>query len=72
MEVFRENGRLTLLLSILVACAELINNFLPKIVDLHNYSPANSISQKIYNWHTLNSNWIPRLVAHFYFARQSI
>ncbi|KAJ3310150.1 Ankyrin repeat and zinc finger domain-containing protein 1 [Boothiomyces sp. JEL0838] len=37
-----------------VACAELIHHFLPKLVDLHNYSPANSLSQKLYNWNTLN------------------
>ncbi|KAJ3276621.1 Sperm flagellar protein 1 [Terramyces sp. JEL0728] len=37
-----------------VACAELIHHFIPKIVDLHNYSPANSMSQKLYNWNTLN------------------
>ncbi len=34
--------------------AEIVKNYLPKIVDLHNYAPANAISQKIYNWNTLN------------------
>ncbi|KAI8897029.1 hypothetical protein BC833DRAFT_595268 [Globomyces pollinis-pini] len=37
-----------------VACAELIHHFIPKLVELHNYSSANSVSQKLYNWNTLN------------------
>jgi hypothetical protein len=37
-----------------VACAELIHHYIPKIVDLHNYSAANSVSQKLYNWNTLH------------------
>ncbi|KAI8921748.1 hypothetical protein BC831DRAFT_393134, partial [Entophlyctis helioformis] len=37
-----------------VACAEVVRHFIPKLVDIHNYSPANSVSQKIYNWTTLN------------------
>jgi hypothetical protein len=34
--------------------AEVIRHFLPKLVELHNYSAANSVSQKFYNWKTLN------------------
>jgi hypothetical protein len=34
--------------------AEVIKHFLPKLVELHNYSAANSVSQKFYNWKTLN------------------
>ena len=37
-----------------VLAAEVVKHFVPKLVDLHNYAPANSISQKIYNWSTLN------------------
>ena len=37
-----------------VAAAEVVRHFMPKMVELHNYSPANAISQKIYNWNTLN------------------
>lgn len=37
-----------------VLTAELVNHFFPKLVDLHNYSAANSVSQKQYNWKTLN------------------
>jgi hypothetical protein len=40
----------------LVACAELIHSYIPKVIDLHNYSPANSTTQKLYNWNTLNCN----------------
>ena len=38
-----------------VLAAEVVHHFLPKLVELHNYSPANSISQKLENWRTLNS-----------------
>lgn len=37
-----------------VLTAELVNHHFPKLVDLHNYSAANSVSQKQYNWKTLN------------------
>ena len=38
-----------------VMAAEVVHHFLPKLVELHNYSPANSVSQKLENWRTLNS-----------------
>lgn len=44
-----------------VLMAELINNCLPKFVELHNYSKANSINQKKYNWNTLNEKVFKRL-----------
>jgi len=37
-----------------VLAAELAAHFFPKLVELHNYSAANSVSQKTYNWNTLN------------------
>ncbi|XP_032230042.2 sperm flagellar protein 1 [Nematostella vectensis] len=37
-----------------VLVAEIVKNFLPKLVDIHNYSPANSLTQKLTNWSTLN------------------
>lgn len=40
-----------------VLAAEVISHFLPKLVDLHNYSPANAIQQKLINWKTLNSQF---------------
>ncbi|KAH7820099.1 putative SPEF1 family protein [Monocercomonoides exilis] len=37
-----------------VLMAEVCKACFPKLVDLHNYSPANALSKKIYNWQTLN------------------
>jgi hypothetical protein len=34
--------------------AEVVKHFFPKIVELHNYSPANSTQQKMSNWSILN------------------
>lgn len=39
-----------------VLTAEIVHHFLPHLVELHNYSPANSSLQKMENWRTLNSN----------------
>eukprot|EP00771_Trimastix_marina_P001773 gnl/Trimastix_PCT/2873.p1 GENE.gnl/Trimastix_PCT/2873~~gnl/Trimastix_PCT/2873.p1 ORF type:complete len:291 (+),score=59.76 gnl/Trimastix_PCT/2873:65-937(+) len=44
-----------------VLMAEVVKHFLPKIVDLHNYSSANSLSQKMYNWETLNQKVLKRI-----------
>jgi hypothetical protein len=41
------------LTSLAVLFAEIINHYLPKIVEIHNYSAANSLKQKVYNWETL-------------------
>lgn len=37
-----------------VLAAELVAHYFPKLVELHNYSSANSLRQKLYNWATLN------------------
>ncbi|XP_036836890.1 sperm flagellar protein 1 isoform X3 [Oncorhynchus mykiss] len=37
-----------------VMAAEVVKYFFPKLVELHNYTPANSIQQKLSNWGTLN------------------
>jgi hypothetical protein len=37
-----------------VLLAEVVHHYFPKYVELHNYSAANSIRQKLYNWSTLN------------------
>lgn len=37
-----------------VLMAELVQHYLPKLVQLHNYSAANGYRQKAYNWQTLN------------------
>uniref|UniRef100_A0A336LRC7 CSON001766 protein n=1 Tax=Culicoides sonorensis TaxID=179676 RepID=A0A336LRC7_CULSO len=36
-----------------VLLAEILKSVFPKLVDLHNYQPCNSIQQKINNWTTL-------------------
>lgn len=40
-----------------VLVAEIIHHFLPKLVEIHNYSAAHSSAQKNYNWNTLNRNF---------------
>lgn len=44
----------------LVMPAEVVKYFLPKLVDLHNYTPANSTQQKLTNWDVLNrrDSWL--------------
>jgi hypothetical protein len=37
-----------------VLFAEVAKHFFPKLVELHNYSGANSMGQKLYNWNTLH------------------
>ncbi|KAM6997102.1 sperm flagellar protein 1 [Tautogolabrus adspersus] len=37
-----------------VMAAEVVKHFFPKLVDLHNYIPANSTQQKLSNWDLLN------------------
>ena len=34
--------------------AEVVKHFIPHLVEIHNYSAAHSVSQKTYNWNTLN------------------
>ena len=34
--------------------AEVVHHFIPRLVELHNYSAAHSVRQKMYNWQTLN------------------
>ena len=41
--------------------AEVVKHFYPHLVELHNYSPAHSISQKTYNWNTLNQKVFKKL-----------
>ncbi|KAL6784422.1 hypothetical protein ACKKBF_B01715 [Auxenochlorella protothecoides x Auxenochlorella symbiontica] len=37
-----------------VLVAEIVHFFCPRLVQLHNYSPANGLAGKQYNWYTLN------------------
>lgn len=39
----------------------MVHHYFPKLVELHNYSPANSLRQKLYNWGTLNQKVFKRL-----------
>jgi hypothetical protein len=44
-----------------VLVAEIVKTFVPHIVELHNYSAAHSLSQKTYNWNTLNQKLFKKL-----------
>ncbi|EGD79056.1 sporangia induced sperm flagellar protein [Salpingoeca rosetta] len=44
-----------------VMVAEVVHHFIPKLVELHNYSPASSSRQKLDNWHTLNAKVFKKL-----------
>jgi len=44
-----------------VLVAELVQHFLPKLVDMHNYSPANSSGQKLNNWGVLQRRVFAKL-----------
>ena len=41
-----------------VMAAEVVKHFAPRLVELHNYTPANSTRQKLENWRTLNSEYM--------------
>ncbi|KAG5266228.1 hypothetical protein AALO_G00228600 [Alosa alosa] len=47
-----------------VMAAEVVKHFFPKLVELHNYTPANSTQQKLSNWSTLNRKVFPKLSFH--------
>ena len=44
-----------------VLVAEIVSHYFPRLVELHNYSAANSYAQKIYNWNTLNTKVFRKL-----------
>lgn len=44
-----------------VLFAEIVNHYFPKIIEIHNYSAANSNVQKQYNWNTLNQKVLRKL-----------
>ncbi|XP_038593503.1 sperm flagellar protein 1 isoform X2 [Micropterus salmoides] len=47
-----------------VMAAEVVKYFFPKLVDLHNYIPANSTPQKLSNWNLLNRKVFSKLNFH--------
>ncbi|KAL9962832.1 hypothetical protein ACROYT_G031977 [Oculina patagonica] len=44
-----------------VLVAEIVGHFLPKMVEIHNYSSASSQAQKLTNWDTLNRKVLSKL-----------
>lgn len=44
-----------------VMLAEVIAAYFPQLVELHNYAPASSLKQKIYNFETLNQRVLKKL-----------
>ncbi|XP_043110714.1 sperm flagellar protein 1 [Puntigrus tetrazona] len=47
-----------------VMTAEVVKHFFPKLVELHNYTPAHSTQQKLSNWSTLNRKVFSKLNFH--------
>ena len=47
-----------------VLVAEMVAHYFPRLVELHNYSSANSAQQKAYNWATLNQKVFRKLGFH--------
>ncbi|XP_061646729.1 sperm flagellar protein 1 isoform X2 [Phyllopteryx taeniolatus] len=47
-----------------VMVAEVVKHFFPKIIDLHNYTPASSTQQKLSNWNLLNRKVFSKLNFH--------
>ncbi|KAL4431674.1 hypothetical protein ABPG74_017303 [Tetrahymena malaccensis] len=41
--------------------AEVISHYCPKLVEVHNYSQAHSVTQKLYNWNTLNQRVLKKM-----------
>ena len=54
-----------------VLVAEIVHHEQPRLVELHNYSSANSIPQKMYNWSTLNQKVFKRHLG-FVLAKQEL
>ncbi|CAH1176582.1 unnamed protein product [Phaedon cochleariae] len=44
-----------------VPLAEILKQHYPKLVDLHNYSPMNSLAQKLTNWEILNKKVLKKI-----------
>ncbi|KAL7889858.1 hypothetical protein AOLI_G00021160 [Acnodon oligacanthus] len=47
-----------------VMTAEVVKHFYPKLVEVHNYTPAHSTQQKLSNWNTLNRKVFSKLNFH--------
>jgi len=44
-----------------VLMAELVKYYFPRLVELHNYSPSESVPRKVYNWETLEKKVFRKL-----------
>lgn len=44
-----------------VMLAEVVAAYFPALVELHNYGPANSVKQKVYNFETLNKRVLKKI-----------
>lgn len=44
-----------------VLMAEVVAHYFPRLVELHNYSQANSVRKKMYNWSTMNVKVFKRM-----------
>lgn len=44
-----------------VCIAEIVHHYFPRIIELHNYSPASNSTQKMNNWTTLNTRVFKKL-----------
>ncbi|XP_077136490.1 sperm flagellar protein 1 [Ranitomeya variabilis] len=44
-----------------VLTAEVVKHYFPKLVEMHNYVPANSSQQKLSNWSTLNRKVLSKM-----------
>ncbi|KAG7388727.1 Sperm flagellar protein 1 [Phytophthora pseudosyringae] len=53
-----------------ILAAEVVAFYFPKLVQMHNYSAANSIKQKQYNWNTLNRKVFKKL--HISLSKEDI
>lgn len=52
-----------------ILAAEVVAFYFPKLVQMHNYSAANSAAQKHYNWNTLNRKVIACFISRgFHFC----
>ncbi|XP_078284744.1 sperm flagellar protein 1 [Rhinoraja longicauda] len=53
-----------------VLVAEVVKHFLPRLIELHNYIPANATQQKLSNWQLLNRQVFPKL--HFHISEEML
>jgi len=60
-ELSREKRNITRDFADGVMMAELVSNFIPRIVELHNYQPASSRKAKTNNWNTINKKVLKKL-----------